>query len=355
MNHLIEADPMSHTTPEHRRDAVREVLETLRGARSVLLTTHLNADGDGTGCQAALLELLASMGVEGWIVNPTPFPEQYRFLIGDEQRILPADSEEAAQRGGDADLCLVVDTGEVSRIGRVNGLVRGVPRVVIDHHPPGDDAIEGVRLIDPGAGAAGELVFDLLAEADGPWSRQAVEGLYVAILTDTGSFRFSNSTPAIHRIAAELVERGASPDRLHQRVYGSHHRRRFELLRRCLGTLRTDRGGRLAWMIVPREDYRELGCTPEDLDGFVDVPREIAGVEVAVLIREMDDEAAKVSFRSNRVVDVNRLARRFGGGGHVRAAGALVSGTVEELVERIRREAGRHLEGVPVEEPGEGK
>jgi bifunctional oligoribonuclease and PAP phosphatase NrnA len=330
---------MIETLQDERTAAVESVLEALRGASRVILTTHLNADGDGVGCQAALLELLSEFGVEAWVVNPTPFPDTFRFLIRDPSRILDVTSEEAAQRCGDADLCVVVDTGEAPRIGRVNPLITGVPRVVIDHHPPGERAIEGISLRDPGAGAAGELVFDLIAAAGGPWTPPVVEGLYVAILTDTGSFRFSNSTPQLHRVAAELIERGASPDQLHRQVYGSHKLRRFELLRRCLATLRIDLDGQFAWMVVPREDYRDLGCTPEDLDGFVDVPREIEGVEVAVLIREMEEESAKISFRSNGTVDVNRLARRFGGGGHVRAAGALAGGSVKELVDGIREAA----------------
>jgi len=314
---------------------VKAVLEALEGATSVVLTTHLNADGDGTGCQAALLSYLSEAGKEAWIVNPTPFPDQYRFLIHDPSRILSAGSEAALRRCQAADLCVVVDTGEVTRIGRLNPMLEGIPKVVIDHHPPGDRPIEGLALRDDGAAAAGELVFDLMVEAGGPWTQAVVWGLYTAILTDTGSFRFSNATPGVHRVAAELIALGASPDELYRRIYGSHPLRRFRLLRRALETLATAHDGQVAWMIVPRNAYRELGCTPDDLEGMVDVPREVKGAEVAILFREMEDGSVKISFRSNGQADVNQLARQFDGGGHVRASGALVQGEVDEVVQNV--------------------
>ncbi len=331
---------MDYSIPESRQEAVKAVLRALEDATSVILTTHLNADGDGTGCQAALLDHLTRSGKEVWIVNPTPFPDRYRFLIDDPSRILSAGSETALRQCQAADLCVVVDTGEVPRIGRVNPLVDGVPKVVIDHHPPADRAIEGLALRDDQAAAAGELVFDLLVEAGGPWTPAVVRGLYTAILTDTGSFRFSNATPGVHRVAAELIAMGASPDQLYRRIYGSHPLRRFRLLQRALDTLDTAHDGQVAWMIIPRDAYRELGCTPDDLEGMVDIPREVEGAEVALLFREMEDGALKISFRSNGEADVNQLARQFDGGGHVRASGAVIHGEVDEVVQEVVQAAG---------------
>jgi bifunctional oligoribonuclease and PAP phosphatase NrnA len=340
---------MTYATPPSRLPAVRQVLTALEEASVVVLTTHLNADGDGTGSQAALFSFLRERGKEVWIVNPTPFPDLYRFLIPDPSRILPAGSEEALRRCQAAHLCVVVDTGEVSRIGRLNPMVEGVPKVVIDHHPPGDRAIEGLSLRDPGASAAGELVFDLILEAGGEWTPTVVDGIYTAILTDTGSFRFSNATPAAHRIAAELIQRGASPEHLYQRIYGSFPLRRFELLRRALETLSLSHEGRVSYMTIPRDAYRELGCRPDDLEGLVDIPREVEGSEIAILFREMEDGAVKISFRSSGSADVNAVARSFGGGGHVKASGALVTGPLDEVIERVVARAG---EGLP---PAEGE
>ena len=335
---------MTYNIPPHRHGQIRRILDLLDHAQSVVLTTHLNADGDGCGSQAALLELLLSRGKEGWVVNPTPFPDLYRFLFPDPSRILHAGSEEALRRSQAADLVVVVDTAEVPRIGRVNPLIRGRKKVVIDHHPPGERLIDGTHLVDTSAAAAGELVFDILVEAGGPWTPAAVDGLYTAILTDTGSFRFSNATANILRVAAELVERGASPDDLYRRVYGSHPMRRFRLLRRALDTLDTAYRGQVAWMVIPREAYARLGCEPDDLEGLVDIPREVRGAEVAILFREMEDGEVKISFRSNGEVDVNQLAVRFDGGGHIRASGAVVSGELDEVIRDVVTAAGEELE-----------
>ncbi len=326
---------MSYTVPPHRRAALEPILPTLTAATRVILTTHLNADGDGTGCQAALLAFFRERGIEAWVVNPTPFPDPFRFLVEDESRILEAGSAEAMERTAGADLCVVVDTGEVHRLGRVKPMVEHLPTVVIDHHPVGDRPIEGEAIRDPKAAATGELLFDLLELAGGPWTRPVVEGLYTAILTDTGGFRFSNATPAAHRVVAELISRGASPDGVYRRIYGSASLRKIRLLERSLPSLELSPDGEVAWMTVDREAFRTLECRPEDLEGLVDIPREVEGVEVALLFREVEEGGTKVSFRSNGEVDVNALARQFEGGGHIRASGALIKGALPEVRERV--------------------
>ena len=326
-----------------RRLRLDHVLELLAGARSVIITTHANADGDGAGSGVALAAFLRERGVEAWIVNPTPFPESYAFLVPDPAWVIPATSEEASRHCREADLAVVVDTAEVPRIGRVKGLIRDLPKVVIDHHPPGKRAIEGVVFRDTTACATGALVFELIERAGGPWNEVVARALYIAVLTDTGGFRFTNTNPACLRVAARLVELGASPDELYRAAYGSFRRRRFELLRESLATLTVHESGRLAWMIVPKDVYDRLGATVEDLEGFVDVPRDVAGVEVAVLFRTTADERIKVSLRSLAPVDVNVIAVEMGGGGHVRAAAAVVKGPLDEAVERVVR---RVVEGL---------
>jgi phosphoesterase RecJ-like protein len=230
-------------------------------------------------------------------------------------------------------------------------LVREVPKIVIDHHPPGPDPLEGISLRDPDACATGELVFDLLLKAGGPWPSETVRGLYVALLTDTGSFRFSNTSPDTHRIVAFLVARGADPEELYRLSYGNVPLRKVRLLHAALAELEVDPEGDVAWMTVPTEAFNELGANADDIEGLVDYPREIRGIEVGLLFRETARGATKVSFRSNGKVDVNALARQFGGGGHVRASGAVVERSLDEVraevldavrsaVRRERRNAG---------------
>ncbi len=320
-----------------REAGLDRVLDLLAGAGSVVVTTHANADGDGAGSEVALAAFLRARGAKAWIVNPTPFPESYAFLLPNPAWVLPARGAEARRRCREADLAVVVDTAEAPRIGRVKGLIRDLPKVVIDHHPPGRRAIAGETLRDTAACATGTLVCELIERAGGPWNEAIARALYVAVLTDTGGFRFANTDPACLRVAARLVELGASPEELHRTVYGSFRPRRFELLREALATLTVHEGGRLAWMTVPKEAFDRLGATVDDLEGFVDVPRDIAGVEVAALFRTTADGRIKVSLRSRPPADVNAIAVELGGGGHVRAAAAVVKGPLDEAVERVVR------------------
>lgn len=323
--------PMSYRTPLYRNEPVQEVLTLLTGAERVVLTTHVNADGDGAGSQIALAAWLRARGKMAWIINPTPFPKALRFLLPNREWALDAGSAEAKAVIGSANLAVVLDTGEVGRIGSVMALLEELPRAIVDHHPPGPDSISGVSFRDPKACATGELVFDLVSAAGGPWPEEAVRGLYVALLADTGSFRFSNTSPDTHRMVAFLIERGADPEDLHRQLYGDIPLRRLRLLQSALGELELDPEGDLAWMTVPVEAFEKLGATAEDIEGLVDYPRAIEGVEVGLLFRKTARGATKVSLRSNGDVDVNEVARRFGGGGHVKASGALVERPLPEV------------------------
>jgi phosphoesterase RecJ-like protein len=312
-----------------------EARNALLASRRAVLTTHLNADGDGAGCEAALASWLRANGTEAWIINPTPFPDSFRFLLEANEWVVNAGSSRARDLCASADLAIVLDTGEVPRIGRVRSLIRDLPTLVVDHHPIGDHGIGGISVRDSEACATGELVYDIIAAAKGPWTEHVALGIYVAILTDTGGFRFTNATPASHLIAADLIDRGVNPETTHERIYGSAPLRRFELLREALDTLEQDPDVGISWMQVPTEAYDRIGATPEDLEGMVDVPRTIAGTKVALLFRGTTTGDIKVSFRSRGEVDVNALARRWDGGGHVKASGAMLPGPMERAKEEV--------------------
>jgi phosphoesterase RecJ-like protein len=320
---------------------VKEVLDRLLKADRVVLTTHVHADGDGAGSQVALVAWMRALGKEGWILNPTPFPDPLSFLLPDPSWSVDPTSKRGMELARNADLALVLDTGEVPRIGRAEEALRGLPTAVVDHHPQGAHPIEGVSFRDSSACATGELVFDLILAAGGPWPEATVLGLYVAILSDTGSFRFSNSTPDSHRIAAFLLERGVDPEKVHRRVYGNLPVRKLRILNAALRELEVDPDGKVAWMTVPAAAYEALKGTPDDMEGLVDYPRAIRGVEVGILFRETARGATKVSFRSNGDVDVNAVAGHFGGGGHVKASGALVERPIEEVRPKILEEVRR--------------
>lgn len=325
---------MSYSTPEHRRAKVSEVREIILSSRRAVITTHANVDGDAVGSEAALASWMRANGSEVAIVNPTPVPKRYKWMLDEPANLLRADSTMAKDRCSASDLAIVVDASDISRIGSVWSLVRGLRTVVIDHHIPGARRIGGTHLSDTGASAAGELVYDLMLNAEGPWTKSALVGLYVAISTDTGSFRFDNTSPAAHRIAADLVERGVRPGDVSRRLHHASSLRRFALLREALGTLRSEDG--ITWMVVPSDAYRELGAVPADLEGMVDVPRSVAGTDVAILFRSTRKEEVKVSFRSHGdAVDVAALAAKFGGGGHRKASGALLRLTLPAAIEAV--------------------
>lgn len=339
--------------PRHRREPLTELLARLDDAADIALTTHVNADGDGTGSEAALAGWLLTRGKDVAIANPTAFPTNFRYMLPDHVEVTePGASMDARVR--QADLLLVVDTGEPQRIGRVAKLVREDAVAVLDHHPPADGGIPGPGLRDPSACATGELVYDLfmLAGAD-DWTDAMVQGLYAAIETDTGSFRFSNTTPRTHAMAADLIARGIDPEAVYRRLHATVSMERLQMLRLALNGLDTDPDLPITWITVPRAVTHEMEAKADDLDGMVDYARNVEGTEVALIFRETLDGATKISFRSNGNVDVNAIAREFGGGGHVKAAGALVAGPPSEVRPRVIdvvRDAVRSTPGATVKE-----
>ncbi|MBM4184611.1 MAG: bifunctional oligoribonuclease/PAP phosphatase NrnA [Gemmatimonadetes bacterium] len=326
---------MGYRTPAHRAASVKNAKNALLASRRAILTTHLNADGDGAGSEAALASWLRANGTEAWIINPTAFPDPLKFLVESEDWIVSAGSGRARDLCDQADLAVVLDTGELPRIGRVQEMISELATLVIDHHPPGDQPIGGVSFRDPTASATAELVYDVIAGANGPWNDYIVQGIYVGILTDTGGFRFDNATAACHEVAADMVSRGISPEAMHERVYGRAPLRRYRLLQSALDTLEADPQGGVSWMTIPRQAFEAVGASTDDLEGIVDIPRSIEGTEVGLLFRQTQSGEVKISFRSNGPVDVNVLARRFRGGGHVKAAGAVIPGPLERAIEEV--------------------
>lgn len=309
------------------------------------LTTHVNADGDGTGSEVAVASWLLRHGIRPVIVNPTPYPRQFRFLVGPQIPVLDWGSSDAEATLRKAGLLLVLDTNEPSRIGPIASQLPRSRMLAIDHHPPGGATVADEGCVDPTASATGELVYDLITLDDGAIPDAALLGIYVAIVTDTGSFRFSNTNPRTHAIAGDLLDRGIDPEQVFQRLYATMPRRRIELVREALGTLDADADAGLTWLVVTDEVIRRLGATVEDLDGLVDYARSLEGTAVALLFRETGDGKTKVSFRSNGQADVNRIARLFGGGGHVKAAGATLDGAAPDVIPRVLEAAARELSG----------
>jgi phosphoesterase RecJ-like protein len=197
--------------------------------------------------------------------------------------------------------------------------------------------------VDPAAAATGELIFEIARIAGWPLSVEAARALYVALVTDTGGFRFSNTHPRTLRIAAELLETGIDPESVYLDVYANAPAGRHRLLAEALQTLVVEEDAGLAWVTVPPGAVERYGVTADDLDGVVEFPRSVAGVRLAMMFREIHQGRVKVSLRSVGNVDVATFARQFGGGGHTKAAGVSLEGSLAEVQEKVLSAAREYL------------
>jgi phosphoesterase RecJ-like protein len=325
-----------------RREDIEAWFATFRPGMTVALSTHINADGDGCGSETALARLLAQRGIRSRIVNPTPWPTMFQFLLGD-------DVEEASARGAAAlegiDALIVLDINDVRRLGHLADPVRSltVPISVIDHHVAGEEPVGHIAVADTAACATGELVFDIAQTLGLDVTAQIAQSLYAAILTDTGSFRFSNTTSRAHAIAAALLAAGVNPEEMYRRIYAQVSVGRLQLLREALATLHADLDIGLSYISVAAGAMERFAVTSEELDGIVEHPRSITGTRMAMFFRDLGHGKVKVSFRSTGSVNVQQFASRYGGGGHAKASGALLTGTLAQVQHEVVAEARAYL------------
>jgi phosphoesterase RecJ-like protein len=306
--------------PPERSAGARQIAAVFSKGQRVALTTHVNADGDGVGSEIGLWHLLRAQGLHPLITNSTGIPDRFSFMVPSGADA----SDHATKEIARADIIVVLDISDLGRLGDLATAVRdrGVPVVCIDHHVSQGTLPAGPRLVAPEATATAELVFDLATEVGWSLSADAARALYVGLLTDTGGFRFSNTTARALRVAAALLEHGVDPESIYEAVYANAPEGRVRLLSDVLQTLVVEPERGLAWMTVPPGALERYGVTPDDLDGIVEHARSIAGVRLALLFRQIANGRIKVSFRSLGSVDSAALAQAFGGGGHHKAAGA---------------------------------
>ncbi len=336
---------MPRTLTAEKSAAARALAGALKPGMRVCLTTHVNPDGDGLGSEIALLHLLRAQGITACITNPTPTPPRFDFLLAE---IPGADhTAEAIKELRQADLIVVLDISDLGRLGMLAETVRtrGVPVACIDHHVGLGVLPDGPRFVDPDASATGELVFEIAVANDWPLTAPIARALYVALLTDTGGFRFSNTKPRTLRIAADLLETGVDPEQIYLDVYASAPAGRPRLFAEALQTLVVEPEHRLSWITVPPGALERHGVSSDDLDGVVEFARSIEGVRMALLFREVSQGRIKISLRSVGGVDVAAFARRYGGGGHTKAAGLAMAGSLGEVQSTILAAAREYISG----------
>ncbi len=312
----------------NRKIRIAEVRRVLSAARRVLVLSHQNPDGDAIGSSLALASGILALGKSCDIVNVDGVPANLTWLpLAERVALAPEDP-------ATYDTVVFVDCGTPQRPGVDLAPLADARWINIDHHP-GNDDYGHANLVDPEACATAELVHDLLQSLPVPLGYTAATNIYTALLTDTGSFRFSNTNAQAFEIAARMVSRGVDPAWVAQMVYDQQPVGRLRLLSRVLETLDLSPRDKAACVTVTLEMFRATHTGVEDVEGFVNYPRSICGVDVGFLIREEAPGRYRIAFRSKGKVDVAEIARELGGGGHRNAAGATVEGDLEAIKKRI--------------------
>jgi phosphoesterase RecJ-like protein len=312
----------------HVPQKIRRIAELIPRHKTCLLLTHVSPDGDALGSLLGLALGLEAIGIRSFPVCADPVPLIYRFLPG-------ADRISAELPAQLPMLAVAVDADGIARVGKFGADLERVCTIIdIDHHAT-EKAFGQVQWVDPRAAASGEMVYRLLQAMGASLNSDIATCLYTAILTDTGRFCYSNTSPRALSISAQLVRAGASPPRIYREIYESKSFSASRLLGLALGRLNQVADGRVTFSTLTQEDFRSAGSTPEETEGIIDHLRAVRQAQAAALFVELPDGAIRVSLRSQNKTDVGDVALRFGGGGHVNAAGCTVSGPMREAQERV--------------------
>lgn len=324
----------------------QQINEMIIASERILLTTHENPDGDGLGSASAMYYHLQEVGKECRIINCSDLPVEYDFL---NQNIIFElyDVKEHDEWLEKCDLAIIFDVGDFKRVRGIKDAINRneIKTINIDHHPHSDDHPFSLNVVDTNAAATGAIVFDYLKMArKKPMTKNMCEGLYTAIMTDTGSFRYSNTDAKCHEIAIECLKAGVETSRIYQRVYETKPQGGVRLLARVIDNITFDSGGELAWFSIDQKMLEAANASSKDVDGFTDFVRSIKGVEVAVMVFQNGTNSCRINFRSKGKYAINDVAKYFGGGGHRFAAGAIVKGNKETIIPLVVTETKASLE-----------
>jgi phosphoesterase RecJ-like protein len=312
--------------------------------KNFVLTTHINPDGDGLGSETALALYLTGEGKSVSVINQSETPAYYTFM----NSLFPIATFSPEKHDNiikGADVIIALDTNTPARFSALKESVleSGALKICIDHHPD-QDAFADLYIIDEQATATGEIIFKLLRYLNGSTVTAPIaEALYAAIMTDTGSFRFPKTRPETHIIAAELLQRGADPTKIYQKIFEEGSANKLKLLGRALDSLSIYHHGAVAAITLRRIDFTETLTSEEDTDNMVNYALTIGGVKVGLMFIELVD-GVKVSFRSKGTIPINTLAKEFSGNGHMNAAGARIYGsTIDDVVKNVVERSGHYI------------
>jgi len=321
---------MQKRLKREKKKIINKILKIIQENHTFFISSHMRPDGDSIGAQLALGSFLRRLGKDVYIANRDPVPVIYQFL--------PHSSDihiiEKVERN--FDVAFILDCGDLQRIGNIIDLKNRVKIIInIDHHV--DCELFGdYNYVESQASSVAEELYDLFKQSHLEIIEEEVLALYVGILTDTGRFQEANTTPRCHEIVAELISKGISPQLVSQKIYEARTEPGLKLLSLTLSTLEVTADGKIALLLITQDMYKKTGAREDEAEGFVNFARDVEGVEAGVLFKETDvSNQFRVSFRSKGKIDVSKIARLFGGGGHRNAAGCTIQGAVEEVKQRI--------------------
>ena len=316
--------------------SLKDIGKILENAKSVMIFPHVNTDGDALGSAVALCIAMRKAGKTAWVLMEEEIPHYIDFL---DSSCCTRNSECI----GEPDVCICVDCSEEKRLsGRAAAYRRGRTKLCIDHHATGE-GFGDYYYIDSSEAATAQLIYKLFSEMNWDIGRSEAEHLYVGIVTDTGCFQYSNTTAETHRIAAKLFEAGIEHMDVMVRLYQNVSRRRVSVQNEILKTMEFFAGGRLAMAYVTNDMLERTEADIDDTEGTIDILRNIEGVELAAFLKEKDG-CIKVSLRAKSYGNVDSIAVKFGGGGHMKAAGCTIDAPLKKAFEMLKNEMVKSLE-----------
>jgi len=308
---------------------VPRIIDIINSCQVFLITSHVRLDGDALGSELALYHMLRHMKREAVIYNQGETPQNYRFLPGSDtivHQLPPVEKFDAA---------FVLDCSELERVGEQANRIGTIKRLIaIDHHISNMGFCD-IAFIDHQASSTAELLYQIAEQMDLELTEEMATNLYAAILTDTGRFCYGNTRCTTLTTAASLIEKGADPKWIAENIYETKPLARIRLFTKVLETMTFDLGGKISSMVVLQKTIESAGALPEHTEDLVDIPRSIEGVEVSILYNELSSNYFKISFRSKGKINVERIARAFGGGGHINASGCEIEGDIETIRHRV--------------------
>lgn len=319
---------MNH--PKTVTELWREAAAFIESHDAFLVVSHIQPDGDAIGSTLAMAHALQQLGKSFVLTNPSPLPEKYDFLEM-ASAILPWD--EAKKSPFDA--VISVDAADRERIDTVGEVLdQGYPVLNIDHHPT-NDRFGTVNVVCSDRAATAEMVYELIEHFGLKWNQTMAEAVYTGIMADTGGFRYANTSPRVMKVAAHLLQYGVIASEIAERVFETISHAKVRLLKDALNSLTISEDGRIAWIRITADQMKQAKAKEDDLGGIVNFARNVEGVEVGILFKQVDEHGVKVSLRSRQQVDVSQIASELKGGGHARAAGCYVEGGLDDVEEKV--------------------